>query len=128
FRRLLTAVFGRPFEVDNPFAWLTKTQVVERIAANGGADLIRHSRSCTRVRDRTTMYPHCGQCSQCIDRRFAVLAAGQADADPPEAYEVDLFTGSRPRGPDREMALAYVRSASAIDKIDDLAFFVRTPR
>jgi hypothetical protein len=50
FRRLLSAVVGEPFDVDNPFAWLTKTQIVERIAENGGADLIRHSRSCTRVR------------------------------------------------------------------------------
>ena len=125
FRRLLSAVVGRPFEVENPFAWLTKAQVVERIAANGGADLIRHSRSCTRVRDRTKQHPHCGQCSQCIDRRFAVLAAGQADADPAEAYEVDLFTDSRPPGPGREMALAYVRSASTISDVDDMAFFTR---
>jgi 7-cyano-7-deazaguanine synthase in queuosine biosynthesis len=123
FRRLLSAVVSRPFEVDNPFAWLTKTQVVERIAAHGGADLIRHSRSCTRVRDRTKQYPHCGRCSQCIDRRFAVLAEGQADSDPAEAYEVDLFAGARPEGPDREMALAYVRMASEIETIDEQAFF-----
>ena len=125
FRRLLSAVRGQPFEVDNPYTWLTKAQVVERIAANGCADLIRYSRSCTRVRDRTILNPHCGQCSQCIDRRFAVLAAGQADADPSDAYEVDLFTGARPAGPDREMALAYVRMASEINTIDELAFFER---
>ena len=125
FRRLLSAVVGAPFDVDNPFAWLTKTQIVERIASNGGADLIRHSRSCTRVRDRTNQHPHCGRCSQCIDRRFAVLAAGQADADPTEAYEVDLFTGARPEHPDREMALAFVRSSTMIKNMDELAFFTR---
>jgi hypothetical protein len=125
FRRLLSAVVGAPFDVDNPFAWLTKTQIVERIAENGAADLIRHSRSCTRVRGRTIQYPHCGQCSQCIDRRFAVLAAGQADADPAESYEVDLFAGARPEGPDREMALAYVRSSTMINRMDELAFFTR---
>lgn len=125
FRGLLSAVVGKPFDVANPFAWLTKTQIVERIAENGGADLIRHSRSCTRVRGRTIQLPHCGQCSQCIDRRFALLAAGQANADPGEAYEVDLFTGARPKGPDREMALAYVRSSTMINNMDELAFFTR---
>jgi hypothetical protein len=71
----------------------------------------------------TTLHPHCGQCSQCIDRRFAILAAGQGLEDPAEAYKVDLFLGERPKGPDREMALAYVRSASRIQRMADVAFF-----
>jgi hypothetical protein len=40
--------------------------------------------------------------------------------DPEEAYGVDLFTGARPAGPDREMALAYVQAATEIDRLDDL--------
>ena len=43
----------------------------------------------------TMLHPHCGQCSQCIDRRFAILAAGQEHEDPAEAYKVDLFLGER---------------------------------
>ncbi len=105
--------------------WLTKPEVIGRIALNGCGDLIRHTRSCTRVRDMTTLHPHCGQCSQCIDRRFAILAAGQEHEDPAEAYKVDLFTGARSEGPDREMALAYVRSASEVDRMADEAFFAR---
>jgi hypothetical protein len=73
----------------------------------------------------TKLHPHCGQCSQCIDRRFAVLAAGQMDEDPAEAYKVDLLLGERQAGPDREMALAFVRSASAIDQMSDLTFFTQ---
>lgn len=83
-RRVLINAIGRPFGVDNPFIWLTKAEVIERISANGCSDLIRHTRSCTRIRDMTTLHPHCGQCSQCIDRRFAVIAA-------------------RPRGPGRSL-------------------------
>ena len=123
FRRILGEVLDHPFEVDNPFAWLTKSDVVKRIAANGCGDLIRHTRSCTRVHDMTKLHPHCGHCSQCIDRRFAVLAAGQEKEDPAEAYKVDLLTGERPAGPDREMALAYIRSASRIQHLEDVAFF-----
>jgi 7-cyano-7-deazaguanine synthase in queuosine biosynthesis len=125
FRNLLSALFGRGFDVVNPFAWMTKAEVVARIAANGFGGLIRDTRSCTRVHDMTIYQPHCGHCSQCVDRRFAVFAAGQEHEDPSEAYKVDLFTGERPPGPDREMALAYVRSATEVSKMDDVAFLSR---
>src|SRR4051812_4408091 len=125
FRRVLSELLKHPVDVVNPFVWLTKAEVVERIAAHGFSDLIRDTRSCTRVHDMTRLHPHCGQCSQCLDRRFAILEAGQAHEDPDEAYKVDLFTGERPAGPDREMALAYVRSASDVNRMADVAFFSR---
>ena len=125
FGRVLGAVLGRSFAVENPFAWLTKSDVLKQISASGGADLIRHTRSCTRVHDMTRLNPHCGECSQCIDRRFAVLATSLQDEDPAEAYGTDLFTGERHEGPDREMALAFVRSASNIDKMSEVDFFTR---
>jgi len=71
----------------------------------------------------TKHHPHCGQCSQCIDRRLAILAAGQAQEDPEEAYKIDLLLGTREPGPDREMALAFVRSASKIGQMTGLQFF-----
>jgi hypothetical protein len=123
FRRLFSEVFSRHFEVVNPYTWMTKSEIVSRISQNGCSDLIRHTRSCTRVYIMTNMHPHCGQCSQCIDRRFAVLAAGQEAEDPADAYQVDLLLGEREGGPDREMALAFVRSASAINRMTDVAFF-----
>ena len=124
-RSLFPVLLGRDFGVDNPFTWMTKTEVIERLAANDCNNLIRNTRSCTRVRDMTRLHPHCGQCSQCIDRRFAVLAASQEHEDPAEAYKVDLFTDKRPAGSDREMALGYVRSATMVSQIEDTAFFAR---
>ena len=125
FRRLLSEVVGQGFDVANPFRWLTKAEAVERISVNGFMDLIRDTRSCAHVHEMTTLHPHCGQCSQCIDRRFAVLAAGLEQEDPAEAYKVDLFTGERLPGPGRELALAYVRSASDIDRMTEVDFFSR---
>jgi hypothetical protein len=125
FRTLMSALFGREFDVVNPFAWMTKAEVVASIAANGFADLIPDTRSCTRVRDMTILHPHCGHCSQCIDCRFAVLAARQGQNDPVDAYKVELFTGEWPAGLDREMVLAYVRSASEVNRMTDIAFFSR---
>ena len=124
-RRLFSNALGCAFDIHNPFAWLTKVEVIERIARNGCSDLIRHTRSCTRVRDMTRLHPHCGRCSQCLDRRFGILAAGQEEEDPVEAYKTDLFLGSRQPGPDREMALAFIRSSSEINRMTDVVFFAR---
>ncbi|MEO1512093.1 MAG: 7-cyano-7-deazaguanine synthase, partial [Planctomycetota bacterium] len=87
--RLFSRVFGRPIRVDNPLFWKTKTEVVAQIRDLGAADLIRQSRSCGAARELTKMHSHCGVCSQCIDRRFAMLAAGVAEHDPASSYEVD---------------------------------------
>ena len=123
FRRILSAVLDQAFDISNPYAWITKTEVIERIVQGGCADLIKDTRSCTRVHAMTKLHPHCGQCSQCIDRRFAVLAAGQEHEDPADAYKVDLLLDGRGPGPDREMSLAYIRSASKIGQMTDVDFF-----
>jgi 7-cyano-7-deazaguanine synthase in queuosine biosynthesis len=125
FRRLLSQAVGQSFDVASPFRWLTKAEVVERVSVNGFKDLIRDTRSCAHVHEMTRLHPHCGQCSQCIDRRFAVLAAGLEQEDPSEAYKVDLFASERLPGPGRELALAYVRSASDIKAMSEVAFFSR---
>jgi 7-cyano-7-deazaguanine synthase in queuosine biosynthesis len=109
--RLFSAVFARPIKVDNPFIWKTKTEIVGLIRDLGAADLLRMSRSCGDVRDMTRAHPNCGVCSQCIDRRFAMLALGAGDEDPIESYAVDPLAGPRPDVRDREMAVGYVRNA-----------------
>ena len=75
------------------------------------AGQIAFTRSCADVHNQTKQYAHCGRCSQCIDRRFAILAAGLEAFDPGEAYQVDLMTGRRERVQDKEVALSYVRNA-----------------
>ena len=70
--------FFHTAKVDNPFFWRTKTEVVETIARLGMADQIAFTRSCADVHNQTKQYPHCGRCSQCIDRRFAILASRTA--------------------------------------------------
>ncbi|MEQ8652424.1 MAG: helix-turn-helix domain-containing protein [Kiloniellales bacterium] len=108
---LLTALFEEDFHVDNPFVWKTKTEILAVIQHLGAKDLIPRTRSCGEVRQSTTMHPHCGLCSQCIDRRFGALAAGLEDSDPLAGYSVDPLSGPRVKGPDREMALGYVNNA-----------------
>ena len=123
--RLFEALFNQAFEVRNPFIWQTRAEVVKRIADHGFSDMIRHTVSCTRIRDMTNVNPHCGLCWQCIDRQFSMIATGLEEADPAEAYKVSLFEGERRKGPDREMALSYVRLATHIQQMPDVAFFNR---
>lgn len=127
FAELFTKVFDVQFQVDNPFLWMTKAEVVRTIAEAGCRDLIRHSVSCTRVRDMTTLFSHCGSCSQCISRRFSTLAAGCADDDPSEMYKVDLLRGERKEGAERTLVECVARLAKEMQNLSDAAFFARFP-
>lgn len=115
FTRFLGMVFTEGMRVDNPYFWYTKTEVVKTIARLGMSDQIAHTRSCADVHNQTKQYVHCGRCSQCIDRRFAMIAAKQSSRDPAEAYKIDLFEGVRSGVKDREIALSYVRNALAFE-------------
>jgi 7-cyano-7-deazaguanine synthase in queuosine biosynthesis len=115
FTDLLGRVFAGGMKIDNPFFWRTKKDVVDAVARLNMADQIAFTRSCADVHNQTTQHPHCGRCSQCIDRRVAVLAAGLARYDPAEAYRVDLLDGARSGVVDREIALSYLRNAQAFE-------------
>lgn len=128
FGRLFSLIFQRRFSVENPFMWKTKADVLRCIAEHGAEELIKQTVSCTRTWHTTKLVTHCGRCSQCIDRRFAVICANLVQHDPAEIYDVDLWTGARNEGVDRTMAESYVRTAADIDNMqNDSNFFVRFP-
>jgi 7-cyano-7-deazaguanine synthase in queuosine biosynthesis len=94
--RLLRRVFGTAFEIQNPYLWKTRTQIISEIRASGHADMCALSSSCSRTMAATVEHPHCGRCSQCVDRRLGALAAGLSDAeDPADGYACDVMTGPR---------------------------------
>ena len=115
----------KPFSVENPFLWKTKTEVINDIVKAGCAETIKFSTSCTHTWKMTRLHTHCGKCSQCIDRRFAILAAGAQEYDPAEAYDVDLLVGDRVEGEPRTMMAAYVETANELGDMTALDFFGR---
>jgi 7-cyano-7-deazaguanine synthase in queuosine biosynthesis len=123
FGELLGKVLGRskatPFVVDNPYLRLTKTEVVERIVAVGASSLIESSCSCAHTIHKSRSQWHCGTCSQCIDRRIAVLAAGQRAADPERDYAVNVFVGERKEGYEQNIAIDYARHAFELAAMDE---------
>lgn len=125
YQNLLSLLRGEPFTVENPFRSKTKADVVELIAQAGCAELIRWSTSCSHTRQVTTEHSHCGVCSQCIDRRFAVLAAGQSAADPAQGYRLDLVTGPRDQGHPRTMLAVYLETANQLGRMGLGTFFSR---
>jgi len=125
FRQFFSAAVGVRIEIENPFVWKTKADVVRSILDHGCGPLIRHTVSCTRSYDITKLHTHCGCCSQCIDRRFGIIAAGAAELDPVEMYKIELLTGARLRPTDQTMAESYVRTALELRDIDERTFFDR---
>lgn len=114
---LFGLLFGGPFGVENPFQWRTKAQVLRGLVAAGHADLVRLTCSCAHVRNRPREAPHCGCCSQCLDRRVSVLAAGLTDAeDPPDGYGADVLTAPR-EGADRLLFERYLGFARTVGRM-----------
>lgn len=120
--RLVALIASDTTRISNPYAWLTKRQVVERIAQYDGAAMIGTAVSCTHVRDQTTLHTHCGWCSQCLDRRFAILAAGLQAHDPAESYATDVLFGARDDTPSRTLAVEWTRHALRLGQIGEAEF------
>lgn len=106
---LFSRILNKSFAVDNPYIFLTKSEVVQRLALSGHADLIGLSCSCAHTWFQTKTQWHCGRCSQCIDRRVAVLAANADPHDSETDYVEDVFTGKRGDEYERNIAVDYVR-------------------
>jgi 7-cyano-7-deazaguanine synthase in queuosine biosynthesis len=118
FSQLFELILGRPLAVDNPFIHMTKAEVLLEIARHKQEALISYTCSCAHQGyGQTRLSLHCGTCSQCIDRRFAVLAAGLQDHDPERDYRSDVFRGSRDEGYEQNMAINYIRHATALDQM-----------
>ena len=124
FQEIISLVAGELFTIENPFIWKTKADVVEVITRGGCADLIAHSMTCTHTWEMTNQHTHCGGCSQCIDRRFAVVAARADQYDPADHYKTDVFTQSRDKGDDKIMAAAYLERANQVKSLGDVMQFI----
>ena len=113
-----------PFTVENPYIWKTKAEVVEQILKTDCADLIKHSMTCTHTWEMTIQHTHCGLCSQCIDRRFAVIAAKADQHDPIEHYKADVFTESRNKDDDKIMTASYLERANRVKSLENAGQFL----
>jgi hypothetical protein len=115
--------------VTNPLADRTRAEALRVLPANNCAELLPETRTCGRLRgpDRTNERPHCGGCSQCVDRRFATIAAGLEAHDPVASYGLDIFQAGLPEGEPRTIAVSYVQYAQRVEALAPEELFLEYP-
>ncbi len=128
FNTFVAAVLPRPVHLSNPLQYQTRPEVLEVLARTGQAALLQETNSCSRARGLPRATPHCGYCSQCIDRRFGAIAAGLEEHDLTERYKLDIFIRELPDGEARTVAESYVRFARDIDALSDEGLFDTYPQ
>ena len=84
-------LFDSEFNIIAPYYNMTKAEIMGVFEKYNEKDIISSSVSCSSSRTKPGQVAHCGCCSQCIDRRFSVFAAGleEYDAD----YATDFVSG-----------------------------------
>lgn len=105
--------------MENPYQLVTKTSLVERLRGTGKAWMVSKTCSCAHTHDGSAERPHCGVCSQCVDRRLTCLAAGLTGTDDPAAgYRQDVITRVK-SGADLIMVERYYGTALRLDRLAD---------
>ncbi|MDO8595388.1 MAG: 7-cyano-7-deazaguanine synthase, partial [Sulfuricaulis sp.] len=124
YQDLLTLLAGEKFAVKTPFLWHTKGDVVNEILGADCGSLIPFSRSCAHTWQTDNTEPHCGICSQCLDRRIAMLAAHGEQHDPLDRYGIDVFTQGRPEKEDKILGAGYIERANQVAAMRDSGEFL----
>ena len=110
-QNLFCLIAEQPFEIRTPFAFKTKTEVVQVLKDYGRLDLINSSVSCSKTFKELGQATHCGQCSQCIDRRFSVYATECDSADEGGIYAFDFIHERIDSGEVRTEIIDFLRQA-----------------
>lgn len=128
FASLFSRVYEDGFGVENPFFWMTKAEILRVIKSEGYSRLCAFTSSCAHTWEMTRMHTHCGECTQCVERRLVALAAGLGDdEDPPEMYRTDVLRGERD-AEGRILVESFAEVLNRIEKIDTpTAFSVEFP-
>lgn len=99
------------FNIEHPFLFKTKSEVIQRLVELEGKDLISTSVSCSKTFLNTTQFTHCGMCSQCVDRRFAMYSCGVEDYDEEGIYSFDFLKDPIVDHLAKTTILDYIRAA-----------------
>ena len=78
------------FDIIAPYYNQTKAEVLDVFRKYREESIISSSVSCSSSRTKPGQVPHCGCCSQCIDRRFSVYATSLDEYD--ATYAADFIT------------------------------------
>ena len=122
----VSELLQKDFSFKNPYFELTKKEVVDRLVKCHHQICIKDTRSCAGAIYRNPK-THCGICSQCVDRRFATLAAQCLEHDPWLIYKTNIFTESIEKTEDRAMATGFASFALQTEGIAQDSFLRKYP-
>jgi 7-cyano-7-deazaguanine synthase in queuosine biosynthesis len=116
--------------VANPLADRTRAEALEILKRYGFQGLITQTLTCGKFRShkQSRAVPHCGTCSQCVDRRFAVVTAGLEEIEPADRYVVDLFTQELAKGEAMKVAPMFVTFAQRAFNLSPEAIITLIPQ
>jgi hypothetical protein len=117
---LLSKIAETPFNIEAPFFWKTKTEVLHALKRSTQVNLIGSSVSCSKTFqsfELSQQSTHCGVCYQCIDRRTAAFSSGLADIDLSSLYHVDFVTTPLPNRESKAAVVGYFNQAIEFDNL-----------
>src|SRR5690606_33935430 len=117
-QELFSAIAEEEFHIYNPYLFKTKTEVVEVLKTQNELDILDDSVSCSVTRNKERGNTHCGKCSQCIDRRFAVYAAEVEKYDTSALYNFDFLENDLLEDEIKKILTDYIRLAQNFAKQD----------
>jgi hypothetical protein len=122
---LLADVNGGGMEVRNPFEFMTRREICKLVSSLGAGELLERTVSCAHVHEMRREFPHCGSCSQCIDRRLAVISAGVREPLDCEGYRHDIANGGDNSSATQDMTLVgYIDVADRFRKFSNAFEFI----
>ncbi|OPY59461.1 MAG: 7-cyano-7-deazaguanine synthase [Pelotomaculum sp. PtaU1.Bin065] len=101
--------FSEEFSLLTPYSNKTKADILQIFKNNNEQNIISSSVSCSSTRNKPGIAAHCGCCSQCIDRRFAVFATELEEYD---AEYADDFIRHIPNSETRQRLYNTLRLAA----------------
>lgn len=125
--KLMDLVLRQPVAISNPLLFRTRPEALGILRTAKVERLIELTQSCSNGARLPAVTPHCGGCSQCIDRRFATIAAGLEEYDPAGRYQQDVFLDVLDPWDRAMTAYSYVRFARNISQLDEDALVTRFP-
>jgi 7-cyano-7-deazaguanine synthase in queuosine biosynthesis len=126
FQKLIRLILCSDLTVSNTLAFKTKAEAIEILKKHKCEELLQETVSCARTRQPQIM-PHCGVCSQCIDRRFGSESAGLENNDISERYGVDIFSDAIAEGEDRAQVEIFIGFARHLEGLSDDGIFCEYP-
>lgn len=113
---LFTVIGEKQFSIQHPYLYKTKTDVVEVLKTHNRIGLLNSSVSCSTTRNKAPGATHCGVCSQCIDRRFAVYAAEVEKHDNTGLYHFDFLEDDLEKDIIKKLLTEYIRLAQSFTR------------